>query len=84
MFLSRFCDGAIGIVIAVITMTVLSNGMLNMGIDATYRDIVKSVVLFFLLAFSGNQPYFVAWRQNLKRAEKADAAYRERTRAKQQ
>ena len=84
MFLSRFCDGAIGIVIAVITMTVLSNGMLNMGIDATYRDIVKSVVLFFLLAFSGNQPYFVARRQNLKRAEKANAAYREKTRAKQQ
>lgn len=76
MFLARFCDGAIGIVIAVVTMTVLSNGMLNMGIDATYRDIVKSVVLFFLLAFSGNQPYFVAWRRDLKRAEQANEAYR--------
>lgn len=78
MFLSRFCDGAVGIVIAVVTMTVLSNGMLNMGIDATYRDIVKSVVLFFLLAFSGNQPYFVAWRRDLKRAERANAAYRQK------
>lgn len=78
MFLSRFCDGAIGIVIAVVTMTILSNGMLNMGIEATYRDIVKSVVLFFLLAFSGNQPYFVAWRRDLKRAEKANAAYRQK------
>lgn len=81
MFLSRFCNEAVGIVIAVITMTVLSNGMLTMGIDATYRDIVNSVVLFFLLAFSGNQPYFVAWRQGLKRAEKANAAYREKTQA---
>lgn len=80
MFLSRFCDGAIGIVIAVVTMTTLSNGMLNMGIDATYRDIVKSVVLFLLLAFSGNQPYFVAWRRDLKRAEKANAVYQQRAR----
>lgn len=78
MFLSRFCDAAVGIVIAVVTMTVLSNGMLNMGIDATYRDIVKSIVLFFLLAFSGNQPYFVAWRQNLLRAEKANEAYQKK------
>ena len=80
MFLSRFCDGAVGIVIAVVTMTTLSNGMLNMGIDATYRDIVKSVVLFLLLAFSGNQPYFVAWRRDLKRAQKANEAYRQKAR----
>ena len=42
------------------------------------RDIVKSIVLFFLLAFSGNQPYFVAWRQNLLRAEKANEAYQKK------
>lgn len=75
MFLSRFCDAAIGIVIAVITMTTLSNGMLMMGIDATTRDILNSVVLFALLAFSANQPYFVRWRQDLKRAAQANAAW---------
>ena len=75
MFLSRFCDAAIGIAIAVITMTTLSNGMLMLGIDATTRDILNSVVLFALLAFSANQPYFVRWRQDLKRAAQANAAW---------
>ena len=79
MFLSRFCNEAVGIVIAVVTMTVLTNGMVQMGIDATYRDIVKSVVLFALLAFSGNQPYFVRWRADLKRAKLANEAYARQT-----
>lgn len=76
MFLSRFCDAAVGLTIAVVTMTILTNGLLNLGMDATYRDIAKSVVLFLLLAFSGNQPYFVKWRADLKRAKLADEAYK--------
>lgn len=75
MFLSRFCDATIGLTIAVVTMTTLSNGMLTMGLDATTRDILKSVVLFALLAFSGNQPYFVKWRADLKRAKLANEAF---------
>lgn len=78
IFLSRFCDDSIGIVIAVITMTVLSNGMLTMGIGSTTRDIINSVVLFFLLAFSANQPYFIRWRSDLKRAHLANEAYQKR------
>lgn len=77
MFLSRFCDASIGIIIAVITMTMLSNGMLMMGINATARDIANSVVLFVLLAFSANQPYFVKWRTDLKRASKANESYQQ-------
>lgn len=79
MFLSRFCNIAVGLVIAVVTMTTMSNGLVTMGLDATYRDIVKSVVLFFLLAFSGNQPYFVRWRENLKRGAAADREYQKQT-----
>lgn len=72
MFLSRFCDATIGLTIAVITMTTLTNGMLTMGMDSTYRDIAKSIVLFLLLVFSGNQPYFIKWRADLKRAKIAN------------
>ncbi len=72
MFLSNFCNISIGIVIAVITMTTMTNGLVALGFDSTWRDIIKSVVLFFLLAFSGNQPYFVRWRANLKRAAEAN------------
>ena len=75
IFLSRFCNVAIGLVIAVVTMTTMSNGLVTMGLDATYRDIVKSIVLFFLLAFSGNQPYFVKWRANKRRGAAADREY---------
>lgn len=79
MFLARFCDASIGIVIAVITMTILSNGMLMMGINATARDIANSVVLFLLLAFSANQPYFVKWRADLKRGQKANEEYQKKS-----
>ena len=75
MFLSRFCDTTVGLIIAVITMTTMTNGFVIMGIDATYRDILKSVVLFLLLAFSGNQTYFIRWRSGIKRAAAANAAY---------
>ncbi len=74
MFLSNFCNISIGIVIAVVTMTAMTNGLVALGFDSTWRDIIKSVVLFILLAFSGNQPYFVQWRANLKRAEEANLA----------
>jgi ribose/xylose/arabinose/galactoside ABC-type transport system permease subunit len=77
IFLSRYCNAAVSIVIAVITMTVLTNGLLTMGIEATYREIIKSAILFILLAFTANQPYFIRWRANLKRAEKANEEYRE-------
>ena len=40
---------------------------------------VLSVVLFALLAFSGNQPYFVRWRADLKRAKLANEAYARQT-----
>ena len=75
MFLSRFCDASIGIVIAVITMTTLSNGMLMMGISSTTRSILSSVVLFLLLTLSSNQPYFIRWVKDLKRAKKANEAF---------
>ena len=75
MFLSRFCNVAIGIVIAIVTMTVMTNGLVTMGIDATVRDIVKAVVLFLLLAVTGNQPYVAQWRANKKRAAKANEEY---------
>jgi len=71
MFLSRFCDTSIGIIIAVITMTTLSNGMLMMGISSTMRSICSSIVLFALLTLSSNQPYFTKWINNNKRAKLA-------------
>ena len=74
MFLSRYCNIAIGVVIAVVTMTTMTNGLVMLGLDSTMRDIIKSIVLLLLLTFSGNQPYFVRWRANLKRAEEANLA----------
>lgn len=68
-FLSQFCDASIGIIIAVVTMTTLSNGMLMMGISSTSRSILSSIVLFTLLTLSSNQPYFVRWIENIKRAK---------------
>ena len=76
LFLAQFCDETIGLTIAVVTMTVITNGLLTMGVDATYRDIAQSVVLFLLLAFSGNQPYIVKYRADKKRAKLANESYR--------
>lgn len=75
MFLSRYCNIAVGLVVAVCTMTTMSNGLITMGLDATIRDIIKSVVLLLLLAFSGNQPYFAKWRADSKRAKSAEQEY---------
>jgi ribose transport system permease protein len=61
-FLSRYCNMAFAVVIGTITMRLINNGFVSMGLSATVREITTGVFLFVLLAISANQ----GWIDRLK------------------
>ena len=71
-------SGSVLKLIAVITMQIMSNGLVTLGCDSTWRDIFKALFLLVLLIFSGNQPYFTKWRQDMNRAKIANDDYERR------
>lgn len=54
MFLSKFSNMSIAVVIGVFSMRLLSNGFVAMGISSTARDVVQGLLLLVLLAISAN------------------------------
>ena len=54
MFLSKYCNGSIAVIIGAFSMKMLSNGFVAMGFSATARDIVQGLLLLVLLTISAN------------------------------
>lgn len=75
MFLSRFCNMAIGVVIGTFTMKMLSAGLVAVGLSTTVRDITTGLFLLILLCISSNQGRIAAWRTKRARAQAANKAY---------
>ncbi|HWQ73769.1 MAG TPA: hypothetical protein VN538_11335 [Clostridia bacterium] len=75
MFLSRYCNFAIGIVVGVFTMALLSNGFIAMGLEVTFRSIATGLILLLVLGFSANQERIRKWQTNRERAHAANAAF---------
>lgn len=75
MFISRYCNLAIAIPISVVTMKMISNGFVSLGMSATIRDVTNGVLLLVLLTISANQGLFERMKQNKLFAQKADAEY---------
>lgn len=70
MFIARFCDMSIAVILGTFTMKMLSNGFVAMGMSATVRDIVQGIFLLILLIISANAGLF----DRLK----ADKAFKEK------
>jgi len=66
---------AIAIPISVVTMKMISNGFVSLGMSATIRDVTNGVLLLVLLTISANQGLFERMKQNKLFAQKADAEY---------
>lgn len=70
MFISRYCDTSIAVILGTFTMKMLSNGFVAMGLSATVRDIIQGIFLLVLLVISANAGLF----DRLK----ADKAFKEK------
>ena len=70
MFIAKYCDMSIAVVLGTFTMKMLSNGFVAMGLSSTVRDIIQGVFLLVLLVISANA--------GLLERVKADRAFKEK------
>ncbi|MBR2822200.1 MAG: hypothetical protein IKE24_00720 [Clostridia bacterium] len=70
MFIAKYCDMSIAVILGTFTMKMLSNGFVAMGISATVRDIIQGIFLLTLLVISANA--------GLIERTRADKAFREK------
>jgi ribose transport system permease protein len=54
-FLQRYCNFAVGLVVGSVSMTMLTSGLIALGLDTTMRNITSGLFLLALLIFSSNQ-----------------------------
>ena len=77
MFLSKYCDMSIAVVLGTFTMKMLANGFVALGLSATVRDIVQGLFLLLLLTISANAGFFDRRKADKAFAEKCNAEYRQ-------
>lgn len=75
MFIARYCDMSISVILGTFTMKMLSNGFVAMGLSATVRDIVQGVFLLILLVISANSGLFERRKADKLFAEECNKAY---------
>ena len=75
MFLSRYCNMSIAVLIGTVSMRMLSNGFIAMGFSGTARDIVQGLFLLALLAISANAGIFEKKRSDKEFRIKANKEY---------
>ena len=58
LFLSRYCDLSIAVVLGTFSMKMLTNGFVALGLSSTMRDVAQGVFLLVLLTISANAGLF--------------------------
>lgn len=76
MFLSKYCNMSIAVILGAFSMKMLSNGFVAMGLSSTIRDIVQGLFLLVLLVISANAGLFERRRADKDFAQKANEDYK--------
>ena len=75
MFIAKYCDMSIAVVLGTFTMKMLSNGFVAMGLSSTVRDIIQGIFLLVLLVISANAGLFERMRADKAFKAKCEADY---------
>ena len=75
VFLSRYCNIVIGILIGNYTLTVLINGLVSLGVSATLRDALQGAAILIVMVISANQGRLKKWRADKERKAIAERSY---------
>lgn len=67
VFLSRYCNIVIGILVGNYTLTLLINGLVALGVSSTIRDVLTGVAILILMIISANQGRLKKWRADRER-----------------
>jgi ribose transport system permease protein len=74
-FLAHYIDLTFAVILSNITMKLIGNGLVAMGVSSTVRDITTGLFLFILLAMSANQGMFARMRDRKEKARVATEKY---------
>jgi ribose transport system permease protein len=77
-FLTKWCNLTFAVVIGNVTMKMINNGFVSLGLTSTVRDITTGIFLFVLLAMSANEGFMQKIRERNANAEKANKKYAQR------
>lgn len=72
-FMSTYCPLPIALVLGNFTMTMFSNGFVALGWPATMQSVMTGIFLLVLLGISANQPRYIKWKHDRKRAAEINA-----------
>jgi ribose transport system permease protein len=75
LFLSKYCNLAIGVTIGTFTMKMLNTGLIAVGFSTTIREITTGLFLLIILGVSSNQGKISEWKTKRQRAIEANAKY---------
>lgn len=75
LFLSKYCNMAIGVTIGTFTMKMLNTGLIAVGFSTTIREITTGIFLLIILGVSSNQGKITEWKEKRKRALAANMKY---------
>lgn len=75
LFLSKYCNLAIGVTIGTFTMKMLNTGLIAVGFSTTIREITTGLFLLIILGMSSNQGKIAEWKAKRDRAEEANKKY---------
>ena len=75
LFLSKYCNLAIGVTIGTFTMKMLNTGLIAVGFSTTIREITTGIFLLIILGFSSNQGKLAEWNNKRNIAKEADRKY---------
>ena len=76
LFLSKYCNMSVAVIIGSFSMKMLSNGFVAIGLSARTRDIMQGLLLLVLLTISANAGVFERIKTNKAFAKSADDEYR--------
>lgn len=82
LFIRRYSGFAIGIVVGIFSMKMLTTAMVGIGMSTTIRSIVNGLFLLILLVISSNQPRYLQWRKRINTRKKIINEQTERSKSR--
>lgn len=79
MFLSKYCNMSVAVVIGAFSMKMITNGFVAIGLSSTVRDIVQGAFLLLLLIISANSGFFEKRREDRAFANQANLEFNQHT-----
>lgn len=75
MFLSKYCNLIVGILLGTVSMKMLNAGLIAIGLSASLQKVATGVFLILVIGISSNQTRILQFIENQRRAKRISAGW---------